>query len=149
MKMNKNLMIGRPTKDVELKVTASGTNYINVNLAVDRPFLNKEGAREADFIPLTLFGKITETAVKFMRKGKLVGISGALRSRNYKDKDGNNRSSLSVYVDEITIIEWPERDGEGNPEKSTKAAYKAPAATEAPEEDLSNLFGDIDVEDVF
>ena len=92
--MNKVVMIGRATKDVELKVTPSGTNVATFSIAVKRPFKDNE----SDFFECVAYGKTAELISKYIKKGDLFGIEGRLQARNYTNKEGRK-----VYVTEIIV----------------------------------------------
>lgn len=96
--MNQVIIIGRLTKDPEIKYSASGVAYGNYNLAVDRP--KKKGAEKAetDFILCKVLGKQAEFAEKYLKQGTKIAISGSLQVDKYKDKDGNNRSQTYVLA---------------------------------------------------
>ena len=80
--MNKVVLIGRLTKDPELKYTpGSGTAVTTITLAVDRRF-SKDGQREADFIPVVIWGKSAESTAQYMSKGELFGVSGRIQTRS-------------------------------------------------------------------
>lgn len=91
--MNKAFLIGRLTKDVDLRYTPNGTAVASFTLAVDRTFKNSKGEKETDFIPCIVFGKTAEICANFLDKGKMAGIDGRIQTRNYDGKDGKK-----VYV---------------------------------------------------
>ncbi len=108
--MNKVVLIGRLTKDPELKFTpGSGTAVATFTLAVDRRF-SKDGQREADFIPIVVWGKQAESTANYMSKGKLMGVSGRIQTRSYDAKDGTKRYVTEVVAEEVQFLEW----GDGN-----------------------------------
>lgn len=104
--MNKVVLIGRLTKDPELKFTpGSGTAVATFTLAIDRRF-SKDGNREADFIPVVVWGKQAESTANYMSKGKLMGVSGRIQTRSYEAKDGTRRYITEVVADEVQFLEW-------------------------------------------
>jgi single-strand DNA-binding protein len=108
--MNKVVLIGRLTKDPELKFTpGTGTAVATFTLAVDRRF-SKDGQKEADFIPVVVWGKQAESTANYMNKGKMMGVSGRIQTRNYDAKDGTKRYITEVVADEVQFLEW----GNGN-----------------------------------
>ncbi|MCH4200635.1 MAG: single-stranded DNA-binding protein [Clostridium tyrobutyricum] len=113
--MNKVVLIGRLTKDPELRFTpGKGTAVATFNLAVNRRF-SKDGQREADFIPIVIWGKQAESTANYMSKGKLIGISGRIQTRSYEAKDGTRRYVTEVVADEIQFLEWGDKSkGESN-----------------------------------
>ena len=103
--MNKVVLIGRFTKDPELKFTpGNGTAVATCTLAVDRRFANKNGQKEADFIPVVIWGKIAESTANYMSKGSLIGISGRIQTRTYDAKDGTKRYVTEVVADEVQFL---------------------------------------------
>ena len=104
--MNKVVLIGRLTKDPELKYTpGSGTAVTTITLAVDRRF-SKDNQREADFIPVVIWGKSAESTAQYMAKGRLLGVSGRIQTRSYEAKDGGRRYVTEVVAEEVQFLEW-------------------------------------------
>lgn len=113
--MNKVVLIGRLTKDPELKFTpGTGTAVATFTLAVDRRVPNKNGQREADFVPIVVWGKQAESTANYMSKGKLMGVSGRIQTRSYEAKDGTRRYVTEVVADEVQFLEWGNGQGQGN-----------------------------------
>lgn len=103
--MNRVVLIGRLTKDPELRFTpGSGTAVTTFTLAVDRR-QSKNGQREADFIPIVAWNKVAENVANYMSKGKLVGVSGRIQVRSYEAKDGTRRYVTEVIADEVQFLE--------------------------------------------
>ena len=97
MKMINNVvLVGRLTKDVDLKYTSSGTAVASFTLAVNRNFTNQQGQREADFINCVIWRKPAETMANFTKKGSLIGVEGRIQTRNYENQQGQR-----VYVTEV------------------------------------------------
>lgn len=94
--MNKAILIGRLTKDTELRTTPTGRNVCQFSVAVSRNFTNANGEREADFINCVVWDKQAENLVKYQKKGNQIAVEGRIQTRNYDDKDGKK-----VYVTEI------------------------------------------------
>lgn len=114
--MNKVVLIGRLVRDPSLSFAAgTGIAYTKVMMAVDRRKLSKDGKKEADFIPIVLFGKNAENTANYMTKGSLVGVSGIIRTGSYDAKDGTKRYTTEVYADEIHFL-----DKKGNGQTSTQ-----------------------------
>lgn len=104
--MNKVTLIGRLTKDPELKFTpGSGTAVANFTLAVDRKF-TKDGQKEADFIPVVVWGKQAESTATYVSKGKLIGVAGRIQVRSYDAKDGTKRYVTEVIAEEVQFLEF-------------------------------------------
>lgn len=96
--MNTVQLVGRLTRDIELKFTASGTATGSFNLAVNRNFTNQQGEREADFINCVIWRKAAENLANWTRKGSLIAIDGRLQTRSY-----DNRHGQKVYVTEVVV----------------------------------------------
>jgi len=104
--MNKVVLIGRLTKDPELKFAqGTGTAVATFTVAVNRRF-KREGQPEADFIPVVVFGKQAEATANYMNKGKLISVSGSIQTRSYDAKDGTKRYVTEVIADEVSFLEW-------------------------------------------
>ena len=103
--MNRVVLIGRLTRDPELKFTpGAGTAVATLTLAVDRR-IKKEGQAEADFINCVAFGKTAEIMAQYLSKGRLIGVSGSIRTGSYEAKDGTKRYTTDVYIDEFQFLE--------------------------------------------
>ncbi|QBO36954.1 single-stranded DNA-binding protein [Periweissella cryptocerci] len=103
--INRVVLIGRLTKDVELKFTQSGTAVGSFNLAVNRQFTNNAGEREADFISAVIWRKAAENLANFTHKGSLIGIEGRLNTRNYENQQGTRVYVTEVVVDNFSLLE--------------------------------------------
>ena len=104
--MNKIVLLGRIVKDPELRHTENGDKvYTKFTIAVQRNFKLPDGVREADFIPIIVWGKKAETIVKFMRKGSLITLSGRLRTGSYEDKEGNRKYIAEVVAEDFKFLE--------------------------------------------
>lgn len=120
--MNKVTIIGRLTKDPEIRYTTGekSTAVAKWSIAVDRRF-KKEGGQEADFFDCTAFGKTAEFMEKYFHKGMKMALVGRLEQSVWKDKDGKNRSSVGITVEEV---EFCEKKGEA--QEAPKAQDFAP-----------------------
>lgn len=113
--MNKVVLIGRLTRDPELRFApGTGNAVATVTLAVDRRFANKDGQREADFIPVVIWEKQAESTANYMSKGRLMGVSGRIQTRSYEAKDGTRRYVTEVIADEVQFLEWGNNNGGNN-----------------------------------
>lgn len=105
--MNRILLVGRLTKDPELKLSNDNmTNYVTFTLAIDRHHKSNDSTstREVDFIPAVAFNKLAEHIHDRVTKGSLVSVSGKLRVENYTDKNGDRRYYTEVIVDEFQFV---------------------------------------------
>ncbi|MBQ7416891.1 MAG: single-stranded DNA-binding protein [Acidaminococcaceae bacterium] len=104
--MNKVVLLGRLTKDPEVRYTPSQKVVCSFTLAVDRPFLNQEGKREADFIPVVVWGKAAELCGNSLAKGHRLLVEGRVQVRTYEDKNTNKTVWMTeVVADRIEFIE--------------------------------------------
>ncbi|WP_288846655.1 single-stranded DNA-binding protein [uncultured Fructobacillus sp.] len=103
--INRVVLIGRMTKDVELRYTQSGTAVGSFTLAVNRPFKNNDGEREADFINAVIWRKQAENFANFTGKGAQVAIEGRLQTRNYENNQGQRVYVTEVVVDNFSLLE--------------------------------------------
>lgn len=128
--MNHIFLVGRLTRDPEIRYTPNGVAVATFTLAVDRPINNDNGEREADFIPIVVWRKLAENCANHLRKGRLVAVEGRLQIRTY-EKDGQNRRIAEVVAGEVKFLD--------SGKKSEKPADKA---SDGPD------FGEIDLEDL-
>lgn len=102
--MNKCILIGRLTKDPELKITSSGVDMCAFTIAVDRPFTNANGEKEADFINCVAFKIVAANLAKYQKKGSLIAVDGTLQTRKYQAQDGSNRVATDVIANNIVFL---------------------------------------------
>lgn len=103
--MNRIILLGRLTRDPEVRYTTTGKVVCQFTLAVDRPFANQDGQREADFIPVVIWGKQAETCGNSLTKGQRALVEGRLQVRSYDAKDGSKRYVSEVIADRFEFIE--------------------------------------------
>lgn len=99
--LNKIFIMGRLTRDPELRHTQSGTPVASFTLAVDRDYKGQDGERETDFIDVVAWRSSAEFVAKYFTKGRMAVVEGRLRIRNWEDNDGNKRRSAEVVSDSI------------------------------------------------
>jgi single-strand DNA-binding protein len=103
--LNKVVLIGRLTRDPEVRTTANNISVATFTLAVDRSYTNQQGEREADFIPIVVWRNLAETCGRYLTKGRLVAVSGRLQVRSYEGNDGQRRYVTEVVGDEVQFLE--------------------------------------------
>ena len=103
--INNVVLVGRMTKDPELKYTQGGVAVTRFTLAVNRPFTNQQGQREADFVNCVTWRKQAENTANFLRKGSLTGIEGRIQTSNFEGKDGNRVFMTEVVADSVQFLE--------------------------------------------
>jgi single-strand DNA-binding protein len=99
--LNTIIIMGRLTRDPELRRTQNGTAVTSFTLAVDRDFKNPDGSRDTDFIDCVAWKGTAEMAAKYFAKGRMAAVKGRLQFRDWQDRDGNNRRSAEVIVDSV------------------------------------------------
>ena len=119
--LNKVILIGRLTRDPELRYTPSGVAVARFNLAVERSFKNAKGEREADFIDIVVWRKQAENVANNLGKGRLVAVEGALQIRSYDDKEGVRRKAAEINANNIRFLDWP-KDGQGQGQGQSKSS---------------------------
>ena len=102
--MNKAILIGRTTKEPEIRATTSGKQVATFTLAVDRDFKNAQGEREADFIPCVAWGKLAEICEKYVAKGKQIAVCGRIQTRTYDDQNGQKRYITEIIVNDLQLL---------------------------------------------
>ena len=102
--MNKVFLIGRLTKDVELRATGNGVSVATFSLAVNRNFSNQEGERDADFINIIVWRKQAENCKNYLSKGSQVAIEGRIQTRNYDAQDGKKVYVTEVVADNVEFL---------------------------------------------
>lgn len=102
--MNKAFLIGRLTRDPELRYSSSNAAIVNFSIAIDRQYTNSQGQRETDFINIVAFQKQAENIKKYVSKGSLVAVDGRIQTRNYEDKDGKRVYVTEVVADRVQFL---------------------------------------------
>lgn len=102
--INRVILVGRITKDPELKSTQSNVNFVNFTLAVNRQFADQSGERQADFIQCVVWRRQAENLAQYIRKGALLGVEGRIQTRSY-EVDGNTRYITEVVCDSVQFLE--------------------------------------------
>lgn len=102
--LNRVVLVGRITKDPELRTTQSNISVVAFTLAVNRPFMDQQGERQADFIQCVVWRKQAENLAKYVRKGMLLGVDGRIQTRTYEAETGT-RYITEVVCDTIQFLE--------------------------------------------
>ena len=113
--MNKIVILGRLTKDPEIRYTTSQKVVASFTLAVDRPFKNEAGQKEADFIPVVVWGKTAELVGNSCQKGHRLLVEGRLQIRNFDGKDGTKHWVTEVIANSVEFIERKAEGSAGRP----------------------------------
>ena len=128
--MNKIILIGRLTKDPEVRSTSTGITTANFTVAAQRPFKNKNGEQEADFLPCVAFRNSADFISKYFKKGSMICVEGRVQTRNYDAQDGTKR-----YVTEV-VVENAEFDGKKNDSSTSSNNAYVDAPSEAPIDEM-------------
>lgn len=119
--LNKMILMGRLTRDPELRRTGSGTAVTSFTLAVDRDFKDHSGNKETDFIDVVAWRNTAEFVSRYFAKGRMAVVEGRLQIRDWQDKDGSKRRSAEVVADNVYF-------GDSRPSEGGNApAFAAPA----------------------
>ncbi|WP_288227975.1 single-stranded DNA-binding protein [uncultured Enterococcus sp.] len=103
--INNVVLVGRLTKDPDLRYTASGTGVATFTLAVNRNFTNQDGNREADFINCVIWRKSAETLANYAHKGTLLGVTGRIQTRSYENQQGQRIYVTEVVAENFQLLE--------------------------------------------
>lgn len=131
--LNRIVLMGRLTRDPELRRTQSGTAVASFALAVDRDYAAQGAERETDFIDIVAWRGTAEFAQKYFSKGRMAVVAGRLQIRNWEDKDGNKRRSAEVVADSIYF---------GDSKRSTDSSQGKPEPSYDPNAGFTQLDGD-------
>jgi len=123
---NRVILIGRLAADPELAYTPNGKAVCKMRLAVDGPYSNAEGKRDAVFVNLTVWNKMGETCANRLGKGRMIAVEGKLNIRSYEAKDGSGkRSSTEIICDNVRFLDWPKDEQGGAPAARSNNAGKS------------------------
>ena len=130
--LNKIILMGRLTRDPELRRTQSGTAVASFTLAVDRDYKPQDGERETDFIDIVAWRGTAEFVSKYFTKGRMAVVEGRLQVRDWTDKDGNKRRSTEVVADNVYF-------GDSKRSESGTPAEPSGELQELPDEEKGEL----------
>ena len=142
--LNKIIIMGRLTRDPELRRTGSGTAVTSFSLAVDRDFKSQNGEKETDFIDVVAWRSTAEFVSKYFTKGRMAVVEGRLQIRDWTDKDGGKRRSAEVVADNVYFGD-SKRDGASD--YGAAPAYSAPSRPAAAPMSGHSDFAEIGEED--
>ncbi|RFU68070.1 single-stranded DNA-binding protein [Bacillus sp. V59.32b] len=119
--MNRVILVGRLTKDPELRYTPNGVPVATFTLAVNRTFTNQQGEREADFINCVVWRKPAENVANYLKKGSLAGVDGRVQTRNYEGQDGKRVYVTEILAESVQFLE--PRGGSSAGERNEGGSY--------------------------
>ncbi|MBJ0977761.1 single-stranded DNA-binding protein [Enterococcus faecalis] len=146
--INNVTLVGRLTKDPDLRYTQSGTAVGQFTLAVNRNFTNQQGDREADFINCVIWRKAAESFASYARKGTLIGLTGRIQTRNYDNQQGQRVYVTEIVVENFQLLESKEVNDQRRSSKPDQATFDK-QATEKPDplDPFSKDVSPIDISD--
>ena len=125
--LNKAILMGRLTRDPELRYTQNNTPVVSFSLAVDRNYAGRGAERQTDFIDIVAWRRTAEFVSQWFKKGQMAIVVGSIQSRRWQDKNGANRVSIEVVADEVQFGESKKsRDNGGYQDNGYQASYGAP-----------------------
>lgn len=107
--LNNSVLVGRVARDIELKKTPGGASVATIVLAVDRDFVSKDGKRETDFINIEVWNGRAEYCARNIEKGRLISVTGSIKTNRYETKDGQKRTNFVVLASNIATLEKPRK----------------------------------------
>lgn len=130
--MNSVVLIGRLTRDPEVRYTGEQMAIASFSVAIDRP-PRRDGTKETDFPRVTVFGKQAENCEKYLRKGRLVAVQGRIQTGSYTNKNGDKVYTTDVVADRVEFLEWGDREGgQGGGGGSQRQAQQSSQPAEIP-----------------
>ncbi|EEU92046.1 TPA: single-stranded DNA-binding protein [Enterococcus faecalis] len=146
--INNVTLVGRLTKDPDLRYTQSGTAVGQFTLAVNRNFTNQQGDREADFINCVIWRKAAESFANYARKGTLIGLTGRIQTRNYDNQQGQRVYVTEIVVENFQLLESKEVNEQRRSSKPEQATFDK-QATDKPDplDPFSKDVSPIDISD--
>jgi single-strand DNA-binding protein len=111
--MNRVVLVGRLTKDPDLRYTPNGVPVASFTLAVNRAFSNQQGERETDFINCVVWRKPAENVANYLKKGSMAGVDGRIQTRNYEGQDGKRVYVTEVLAESVQFLEPKSSSGGG------------------------------------
>ena len=144
--LNRTVLVGRMTKDPEMRVTPSGVTVTTFTLAVKRTFKNANGETEADFINIVTFRKTAENVNTFCSKGSLVSVDGRLQSRSYDNQEGKRVYVTEVVADSVQFLETKGKNENAQQQAPQQNNAAAPPQNANSNNPFANATGPIDVD---
>ena len=141
--LNKIIIMGRLTRDPELRRTASSTAVAGFTLAVDRDFKSQNGEKSTDFIDVVAWRNTAEFVAKYFTKGRMAVVEGRLQIRDWKDKDGNNRRSAEVVAENVYFGDSKRAGAPAGDYAAPMGGYAAPVSTTSSFSEIEDEDGDL------
>jgi single-strand DNA-binding protein len=149
--LNRVVLVGRLTRDPELRYTPGGDAVCNFTIAVNRPFTNQQGERQADFINCVVWRRPAETLAQHMKKGSLIGVDGRIQTRSFEGQDGKMVYITEVVAESVQFLESKNGNGGANGgdngQGNTNTSGGGQNASNPPKNDFGNDAEPIDIND--
>lgn len=142
--INRVVLVGRLTKDVDLKYTPSGVAMARFTLAVNRTFTNQQGEKEADFINCLVWRKQAENAANYLSKGSLCGVEGRIQTGSYEGQDGKRIYTTDVVADSVQFLE--PKNGQASQNNASTGESQS-NYTKVDEDPFANSSGPVEMSD--
>ena len=127
--INRVILVGRLTRNLELKYTANGIANLQFSLAVNRSYTGANGERQADFINCMAWRGTAENMAKFLKKGALIGIEGRMETSSYQTTDGSTRYSTYVVCDHVQFLESKKSQWQSQSSPQQEAGFQTQSTT--------------------
>lgn len=124
MSINSVVLVGRLTRDPELRYTPAGKAVTSFNIAVNRPFTNQQGEREADFISCVIWGRPAESLANYQKKGNLIGVDGRIQTRTYENNEGKTVYVTEVVAESVQFLESKKQDNSQSENQGEPVDFK-------------------------
>lgn len=140
--INRVVLVGRLTRDPELRHTTGGKSVVDFSIAVDKRMKPQDGSATADFFRVQAWDKTAEFVANYLTKGRLVAVDGRLTSRKYTASDGTNREVVEVVADTVQGLDRPRDDAGGGEPRAASAPSRPATPAPVPNEDEFDPFAD-------
>lgn len=135
MSINRVVLVGRLTRDPELRTTQTGKNVCDFSIAVQKRIKPQDGSPDADFFRVSAWGQTADYVATYLTKGRLVGVDGRLQSRKYQANDGQNREVVEIVADNVQGLDRPKDDAGGPAAPVAAGGRSGPAPADLDEYD--------------
>ncbi len=148
--INRAILVGRLTKDPELRRTSSDIPVTSFTLAVNRTFKNQQGEQEADFIQCVVWRRQAENVAQYVKKGSLVGVEGRIQTRSYDDQDGVRKFIVEVVADSVQFLEprGTQNSDYNQPPSRQEPQYRSNQPKQQPNQNNQKPSRDDDLKDI-
>ena len=136
--INRVILVGRLTKDPEYRENRNGVGVATFTLAINRPFTNAQGEREADFINVVVFKRQAENVSQYLFKGNLAGVDGRIQSRSYENQEGRRVFVTEVIADNVHFLE-PKKSNQSKQQQGQASTGNNPFSNNNVDDNMDNL----------